>query len=291
MLKSKIYLLFLLTFVFSVTLVAQKTIKVCGEYTCRAPENMSLEQAKIFVLEQAKLAALAEEFGTNITQLNTTVVKNENGKSDISYLSLGGSDVKGEWLEDIKIEYGKPYYEQDMLVLSVSVCGKARKITGAGIDFLAKVLCNGTEAKYESENFKHGDDIYLLFRSPVDVYLAVYLVDNSEKAYCLLPYMNETLGKAKAKAGKDCIFFSAKHAEPTEKAFVNEYTMTCDKATEQNFLYIIVSPNEFTKANDIAGNETLPRELPFADFQKWLAKNRQKDRDMKVEIKSLMIKK
>jgi hypothetical protein len=60
---------------------------------------------------------------------------------------------------------------------------------------------------------------------------------------------------------------------------------------EQNVLYIVVSPNEFTKANDDAGNAALPRELPFADFQKWLAKNRQKDKDMKVEIKNLTVKK
>ncbi|MDR1120544.1 MAG: DUF4384 domain-containing protein [Dysgonamonadaceae bacterium] len=294
MLKNKISLL-LTMLVFSATLSAQKTVKVCGEYTCRAPENVSLEQAKRFVLEQAKLAALAEHFGTTITQWNSTMVKNENGKSDISFLSLGGSDVKGEWLEDTSIEYGKPYYEQDMLVLSVSVCGKAREITGAGVDFSAKVLCNGTETKYESDNFRNGDDIYLLFRSPVDGYPAVYLVDDSQTAFCLLPYMNDTQGKVRIKAGREYVFFSAKHAEPAEKSIVSEYTMICDKSAEQNYLYIIFSPNEFTKANDSNVHDesarVLPRELPFADFQKWLAKNRQRDRDMKVEVKSLMIKK
>lgn len=243
------------------------------------------------VLEQAKLAALAEEFGTTVSQWNSTIVKNENGKSDISFLSLGGSEVKGEWLEDIKIEYEEPYFEQGMLILSVSVCGKAREIKRADIDFTAKVL-KQTGDKYESADFHHGDDIFISFRSPVAGYLAVYLVDDSETVYCLLPYMNDQTGKVNIKGGKDYIFFSEKHADPAEKSIVTEYTLTCEKSIEQNYIYIIFSPNEFTKANDnTARNNILPRELSFEEFQKWLAKNRQRDKDMKVDIRALTIKK
>ena len=286
-----------LAMIFSMNLLGQKTLKICGEYTCRAPESVSLEQAKKMVLEQAKLAALAENFGTTIAQWNSTVVKNENGKSDISFLSLGSSEVKGEWLEDIKIEYGNPYFEQDMLILSVSVCGRAREITSAGIDFSAKTL-NNANSKYETDNFNNGEDFYLSFRSPVDGYLAIYLVDNTETAFCLLPYRGDQKGKTNIKGGKDYVFFSAKHALIDEKNIVDEYTLTCDKSIEQNYLYVIFSPNEFTKANDVqvtttdrAKNEVLPRELPFEDFQKWLAKNRQIDKDMKIEVKNLTIKK
>jgi hypothetical protein len=285
---------------FSINLSAQKPVKVCGEYTCRAPENISLAEAKKTVLEQAKLAALAEEFGTNVAQWNSTIVKNANGTSDISFLSLGGSEVKGEWLEDIKVDYGKPYYDAELnLILSVSVCGKARAITSAGIDFSANLL-NNTEAKHPTDIFHHGEDIYLSFRSPVDGYLAVYLVDDDQTAFCLLPYRNDPTGKVRIKAGKDYIFFSEKHAAPTEKSIVTEYTLTCEKSTEQNLVYIIFSPNEFIKANDVqaasspqerTGGEVLPRELPFEDFQKWLAKNKQRDKDMKVEMKGVTIKK
>ena len=287
-----------LAMIFSTHLSAQKTVKICGEYTCRASENVSLEQAKKMVLEQAKLAALAEEFGTTIAQWNSTVVKNENGQSDISFLSLGGSEVKGEWLEDIKIEYGKPYFEQGMLILSVSVCGRAREITSAGIDFSAKAL-NNADSKYETDNFHHGEDIYLSFRSPAGGYLAVYLVDDNQTAFCLLPYRSDPQGKTQIKAGKDYVFFSEKHAALVEKQVVTEYVLTAEKQIEHNFLYIIFSPNEFTKANDATSfpalsegeGAVLPRQLSFEDFQKWLAKNRQRDKDMKVEIKNLTIRK
>jgi hypothetical protein len=292
--KNSIFL-FLFLFVFSATLFAQKTEKICGEYKYFAPENVSEEQAKQIALDRAMQEALAEKFGTTVMQQNATTVKNENGKSDISFLSLGGSEVKGEWIETLKEPVYHTVYEQGMLVVSVSVCGKAREIVGAGIDFSAKILCNGVEAKFESDNFKHGDDIYLLFRSPVEGYLAVYLLDASQTAFCLLPYPNDAEGKVKIKAGKDYIFFSEKHADRTEMSIVTEYMMTCEKSSEQNFLYVIFSPNEFTKANDSDIHEessyVLPREVTFEEFQKWLAKNRGRDKDMKNEVKSLTIKK
>ena len=277
---------------FITNLSAQKTVKVCGEYTCRAPENVSLEQAKKTVLEQAKLAALAEEFGSTVSQWNSSIIKNENGKSDISFFSLGGSEVNGEWIEDLNIKYGDPYYDKEMLVISVSVCGKAREITKANIDFSAKVL-NDAEKKYETDNFNDGQNIYLAFRSPVNGYLAVYLVDEDETAFCLLPYSKDPTGKVPVKAGQEYIFFSPKHANPTEKQFVEDgYTLSCDsKSIETNFLYIIFSPNEFIKANDIQKNKKLPRELSFEDFRKWLAKNKQRDKDMQEEVKSLTIRK
>lgn len=66
--------------------------------------------------------------------------------------------------------------------------------------------------------------------------------------------------------------------------------MTCEKAAETNYIYIISSPNPFIKAidNAVAG---LPRELKYEDFQKWLTKNRTADKDMQVEIKNISVKK
>ena len=80
---------------------AQKTKKVCGEYIYYAPSTQSLEDAKYTALERAKLQALADEFGTVITQSNSTVMTMENGKTDSRFFSLSGSEVKGEWIENL----------------------------------------------------------------------------------------------------------------------------------------------------------------------------------------------
>jgi len=238
----------------------------------------------------AKAKALAEKFGTRIMQTTTSMASLEYEK----FFFITDGEVKGEWIEDTELPKYTFYDENNMQVVHVRVCGKARELTGTKIDFSAKVLRNGTEDRFENHEFKHGDDIYFSFRSPVAGYLAVYLVDDSETAYCLLPYMKDPTGKVKIKNGKDYIFFSAKHADRAEADKVDEYILTCKKEVEQNYLYVIFSPNEFTKANDkrrSTDNELLPRELPFDDFQKWLTKKRVGDKDMRVDIKGLTIKK
>jgi hypothetical protein len=287
---KKLTLLCALTTI-SATLYAQKIVNVCGEFTYYAPENITPEQAKQVALERAKLEALAKQFGTAIAQHNVMVKKDDVKNYDEQFFSLSASDVKGEWLET----QGEPKYTvsyEKGIVVNVSVCGKARAIVGAGVDFTAKALRNGTEARFEGYEFKNNDELYLLFSSPVNGYIAVYLIDHEQTAFCLLPYTSDTQGKVEIKSGKEYVFFFFIHVAPAEKSKVDEYTLTCEKAVEQNYLYIIFSPNAFTKANDShAGEELMPRELSFDDFQKWLTKNRQRDTDMKVEIKSLTIKK
>ena len=146
-------LLMLLNFLF---ISAQKIEKVHGEYTYHVPDNVSLEEGKRTAIERAKIQALADAFGALVSQNNSTIVKNENGKSSVNFLSIGGSDVKGEWIETI----GEPkldiFYESNMLTIKVSIDGKVREIKNASIDIEAKLLRNGTEEKYESDEFRNG---------------------------------------------------------------------------------------------------------------------------------------
>lgn len=155
----------------------------------------------------------------------------------------------------------------------------------------AKILRNGTDVKFESESFKNGDDFYLYFKSPVKGFLAVYLIDNEQKAYCLLPYANNSTGQVIIEHGKEYIFFSQKLVLPEEAQTVEEYILTTEKSVEYNQLYIIFSPNEFTKANDNQTVEGLPRELAYTDFQRWLIKCRNRDYEIRVDSKMIEIRK
>lgn len=268
---------------------AQKMKTVEGEYTYHAPENVTLENAKRIALDRAKIQALADAFGTIVSQSNSTRVENSNGKSDVDFLSIGGSEVKGEWIETIDEPKYQIFYEQDMLVIKVSVKGKAREIVSAGIDIKAKVLRNGTEDKFESDTFNSSDDLYLSFQSPASGYVAVYLIDSDNKAFCLLPYRNQESGQFPVKANQRYVFFSIKDAPADLRPYVDEYTMTCSRSSEMNQLYIIFSPKPFTKATDSTTGSTLPRELSFSDFQHWLSKNRTNDREMQVSHTQITI--
>lgn len=178
-----------------------------------------------------------------------------------------------------------------MLVVKCSVSGKARELVATQNSFVAKILKNGTEDRFESDNFKSGDELYLSYQSSTKGYVAVYLIDDSKNAYCLLPYQSSQDGKVGVDANTRYVFFNSKTAAPLfQPADVDEYKMTCEKAAETNYIYIISSPNPFIKAidNAVAG---LPRELKYEDFQKWLTKNRTADKDMQVEIKNISVKK
>lgn len=264
-----------------------KTVE--GEYTYHAPENVTMEQAKRTALDRAMIQALADEFGTIVSQSNATRVENKNGQTDIDFLSIGGSEVKGEWIETIGEPQYNIRYEGDMLIVSVKVKGKAREIISAGIDFQTRILRNGTEDKFESDQFRSGDELYLSFQSPVSGCLAVYLIDADNQAYCLLPYRNQTEGIYPIKANQRYLFFNIKEAPLQERPYVDEYVITCERESEQNQIYIIFSPNQFVKATDNSFEDHIPRELSYSDFQKWFVKCRKHDKEMNMVLKVITI--
>ena len=154
---------------------------------------------------------------------------------------------------------------------------------------MAKVLRNGIEAQNESEIFRSGDDMFLSFQSPTDGFIAVYLIDETPTAYCLLPYRKDGDGQQPIKHGEKYIFFSPKY-DVNHPDIVDEYTLTCNKEEEHNQIYVIFSPKPFTKALDNQVKETIPRELDYEAFTKWLGNCRKRDKQMGVVIKNINIK-
>ena len=285
--------------VFPLITFAQREREVSGEYTYYAPLNITPNEAKAVAIEKAKIQALADAFGTLIDMHSSSVIQNDNGKSNSSFLSLGESSVKGEWLSDTKEPETKIIdITDEFLVVNAKVRGRAREIVLAPIEVDAKLL-KQTNGKHDEDQFHHGDQLYLFFKSPTKGYLAVYLMDGKGDAYCLLPYSEDEDGQFSVKANKSYILFSEEYAEKGEKC--QEYDMTCEKETaEKNMVYVVFSPNKFTKANDneyskiidVNGKPELsPRGLPFDDFQKWLMRCRRADKDMQVIFKPIIVSK
>ena len=270
-------------------LFAQKVTKVLATYTYIAPDNVTLEQAKITAVERAKIQAIADEFGTIVSQNNTTFIQNGNNKSSVDFQSLSGTDVKGEWIETTKEPKYKIEYLQNQLSVTVSLEGRIREIINSQIDIVAKVLCNGFADQNERSDFVSGDDLFLKVQVPMDGFLTVYLVDlSNESAYCLLPYRANNNVAYPVIHDKEYIFFSEDNATD-HKEEVDEYTLTCNSGKERNDLFIIFSPNQYGKANTTDNEDLRPRELSWKDFHKWLAKNRLRDKDMQVIQKNIII--
>ena len=124
----------LICLLFSIYSFSQKTKTVDGEYTYVVPENVDLGKAKHTALERLKIQLIADEFGTIISQSNSTMVKNINEKSDINFLSVGSSEVKGEWIETIGTPIFKTEILGDQLVVKVWAKGKIREIISSNIE-------------------------------------------------------------------------------------------------------------------------------------------------------------
>ena len=275
---------------------AQKEKRVEGEFTYHAPENVTPAQAKAFALEQARLNAIANEFGTVVAQTNITQIETSNDQTNTRFVSLGSSDVKGEWIEDI----GKPefiiIFSGNTQIITCKIKGKAREIVTAKTDIQAKVLRNGTEDRFEDDQFNGGDDLFMSFQTPVKGFLAVYLVDDDESVQCLLPYRDQQDGIYKVEANKRYVLFSEKDDSQHP---VDEYVLDAERSQEHYQIYVIFSPNQFVKAVDKASQKTIddpgtggyPRELTFEKFHKWLAKCRRHDRDLCLKKILLSVKK
>lgn len=278
-------------------LSAQKTLTASGSYTYNAPTNISLDQAKSIALERAKNEIIAEHFGTIVGVNNYTEVSNIDGKSSVKYLSLGESEVRGEWIETIGKPDYKVKYEKNFQVITVTVEGTIRELTSAKVNFSAKVLRNGVEDRFESDSFKDGDDIYISFESPVSGYLAIFLYDQ-EGINRLLPMPASSEGSYLVQGGEKQVFFKqilnqySPSAGTTVETVKSIYHLVSTSESELNRIYIIFSPNKFTRPNDTVGSqEDLLPSLSFESFQKWLSRSRKQDVEMAVIEQDITISK
>lgn len=272
--------------------------KVSGTYTYYGDPNMSVKEVRAAAIENARVQALAKEFGTIITQSTLQQEDLKNGKEQSSFMLLNAAEVKGEWLEDLKKpEILREELVNGMLVVEAQVYGRARAISNDAIEFETLTLRNGTEKRFADTNFKEGDDLFLYFQAPADGYVAVFLVDEQQNTFCLLPYGGDNDGQQPVEYGKEYVFFSPQYQYDVAKSEIDEVTMTCDdERFERNQLYVIYSPNSFTKPVDKKGKQInkelqLPRQLSFKDFSQWMSKQCARDNKMSRKVIHLVINK
>lgn len=254
--------------------------------------NESKAEAEIHAIEKAKRRALEKAFGVDVSSIVVSMDREnfEEGRlfSDEEFFSLGSTVAKGEWIETVTEKILSIYHDGDIWHVRVFVEGKAREKSGVPID-LQYAFINNSHDKQNRTTYYDNDDIFLRFTSPVSGALCVYLIDNEKTAYCLLPYMRSDKGYQDVRANRDYVFFSS----DTDKE-ANEYVLTTQTAVEHNVLYVIFSPNKFTKARDRKGarnwrKQQVPRNLPYKDFVEWLAKVQAADKNMQVRTEVISI--
>ena len=277
------YFLILLFLLISLYSLGQRVVNICGEYKYIVPENVSLAEAKAIAIERARLTAIANEFGTTVSQTNLATTHIENGTTRNDFLSLGETEVKGDWLGDTKEPEIRPVYENNQLVIYASVCGKVRELKTAEVELRMQIMSNGIE----TERFKNNDKVAIRFKSPVNGYVAIFVRDdNAGIVSCMLPYENEN-GKARVvKNSKEYIYLST--ADPIYP-YQEETILVTNKKIEFNTFVLVCAETEFAMPLSDMG-EFVP-ELSVESFQRWLRRNRMSDKTMQTIEKTIQINK
>lgn len=268
------------------SLAATDLVEATGVYTYIVPENVSLLEAKHSAVQKAKIQAMADAFGTKLSQNNNTVVTADN----VSFASVLTSQAGGEWIETIDEPVFKISYTGGQTIVEAQIKGKIRAVKPEDvIDLKVCALRNGTEKRYASEEFMDQDDLYLWLVTSVDGYVAVFLQEiNTDSVYCLLPY---PLSDGKAmKICKDSatVLFSRAHED--NQSEIEQYQVTGNEGEiEINDIHILFSPNSFSKPSGKT-SPGMPLALSGKDYNHWLAKLRLRDPRLQVVTKTLKIR-
>lgn len=295
--KMSYWLILMLAMCVSVPLLAQKPHRVNAEYTYTS-DNMdeSPNQACQKAFLYARQDALKKVFGERVDGETEYIASIENGTESVSFRQRGGTMIRADWLKTVKEEVRSRSMTNDgFMIFTVYVEGMAREITTAGITLEYHILRNDTKLQNEDRHFKNLDNLYLWFKAPTDGYLTVYTTDE-QKAYCMLPYQEQTDGVYQINANHEYIFYSKEHALKEEKNFGMPLVLSIDKDYEVNDFYIVFSKNLFTKVPDNAGSSigedmNLIRNVDLKKFNDWLYECQKRDVLMQVERTTITISK
>ncbi|GAB4329898.1 MAG: hypothetical protein OHK0038_04040 [Flammeovirgaceae bacterium] len=252
-----------------------------AHYTLLLEEGDCIGEFKQKVINGAKIKALADEFGTLISQGTDLGLNNENDKVNTHFQLLQMSEVKGEWIETTKeklIWEIREENNQQYIYLTCQIEGIAQKKKESTHDFeIITSKCEDYE-KCESTVFKNGDDFFVAFKSPTNGYLSLFWKEENE-VFRLFPYISSDVptGGVRVKENIQYWIFSSKGIEsfsdlnPRE---IDEIRLSTN-GKERLFceLIVIFSENPFPKPI-LSERSNGIKTLSYNDLQKWITKNK-----------------
>lgn len=158
-------------------LTAQTKTVDSGELRFANPAGLTPDEAKQWVVEQARIRALADAFGTRVQSETVMSVTEANGTVDDAFTELSVSQVKGEWLQTLEVIGPTAFVQDNDFWWTVRIRGKARPLreTRVELDF---ALVEDVQARIPLESLAHGDRIRCGFISPVDGHAMFFYVES-----------------------------------------------------------------------------------------------------------------
>ena len=305
-LLSPALLFTLILTLFSNITLGQKSVIASGTYSMKIERNISIESAENKCLELARIDAIRNVFGDVIIQGNSTYIKNSSGeKVETQNVFNFYSDtyVNGEWLKDIEPPVIKRLLHDNENWISVSVKCLVQPLKQNIIKFNA-FFTSCPDIKCSTEKFNDGQDFYIIFKSPIEGKLSIFIdVPSDKTTYRILPYKKySSASSVNIEADKEYIFFSKTKNYFGDANGIDELVMSLsdEKIPEINKIFILFSTssdinkpflNNTASTNSqkdiIKSNYEIPLYLDSEKFQEWLLNIRNRNRDL--EFKSYQV--
>jgi hypothetical protein len=266
---------------------AQQLHHVCGEVNYVVPETQTVAEAKHTAVLQARIQALAEEFGTVITQNSTLTTHTREGVASSSFNSISENDVRGIWVEDTKEPVINVLSNNDLMVIHAKVCGKAKPIESSQVELEVQTLnygfCNGEvhpfRSGYETTQYNDSDFFGVRLRSPVDGYVALLIRDdNTDNVSIVMPYMGGDGYAREVKSNQEYFFLT--DADP-EFPYPASTILTTERKVEHNTLIVVFSQHRFS--GSVSGQGDWFYEMDVPKYQKWIQSMRKHDLTMQTQ--------
>ena len=295
-----------------------RTVTVKGEAVVEFPDSKSKEEVKIEAFSKARIDALEKAFGTTDILGNSAylrdISKGKKTETEFVFSSISNSFVKGEIIEILDEEYeevpgtlivnGK---SKEIKNVRCTIRCKAREIPDAAANFEGFPL-KCAEIACQSTKFKNNDPFFLYFKPSCDGYVQVFIGD-AVASQRILPYRNmqsKYNSGVPVKTGQSYFFFSKKKEFNYfgDNVIVDSLQMITTTDNDHNRIFILFSRNpifvpelnsgrkdELLTLEEIGKKYQVPEEMDFRQFNNWLTKARNLDRELRLSAIDIIIQK
>ena len=266
----------LTTILLSMPLLAfgQRIEKVHGQSTYEVTDNtrITLYEAKKHAIEQAQADGIKKVFGERVTSDMEIVNEERNGKVLSRFRETTRSVANGQWLGNEKDPVIHMEYDNGILYINADVWGTVREFSQSEVDLRWHVAVDSEDGqRVMTSQLLHKQPFYVHFQSSVNGYLAIYVLDQSGEASCLLPKEN---GMYHITGGKSYRLFDKK-----EDSFATPCWFT-----EDYQIVLLFSPKSFSKCIDEKATDYNKFNTVKAKyFESWLKRIQLEDPSMVVK--------
>ena len=252
----------------------------------------TMEATELQCIEQARLAAIAREFGTTVTETTINRTRDINGQTENSFQLLTRTSVLGEWIEDKDEPIVSWHCEGDRLNVTAKVSGFIRMFSKEGRVDLTFHPCVAGDPMNPRTEFITGEGLNALFKSSSNGYLSIYYIDHATNVVQRLfpAAAMATANHLPVEADKTYLLFNTKTAPNQEwQQATKEITVQLPSggASTLDELVAVFSPVEYIKPSLRVNNEF--EELSEKAFETWLAELKGRQKQSAIKRVSILI--